>query len=64
MQIKKEEYLPNPALHAIEPLLNNFLQPLCEFAQTLKNDVPKISFWHSVVSLIFQIDKGGNLVYD
>lgn len=24
MQIKKEEYLPNPALHAFEPLLNNF----------------------------------------
>lgn len=64
MQIKKEEYLPNPALHAIEPLLNNFYNHCVNSHKRLKMLFPRFCFWHSVVSLIFQIDKGGNLVYD
>lgn len=61
---KKRRIFAQSSAACVWTIIKYFLQPLCEFAQTLKNAVPKISFWHSVVSLIFQIDKGGNLVYD
>lgn len=44
MQIKKEEYLPNPALHAFEPLLNNFYNHCVNSHKHLKMLFPRLVF--------------------
>lgn len=43
MQIKKE-YLPNPALHAFEPLLNNFYNHCVNSHKHLKMLFPRLVF--------------------
>lgn len=44
MQIKKEEYLPSPALHAFEPLLNNFYNHCVNSHKHLKMLFPRLVF--------------------
>lgn len=41
---KKKEYLPNPALHAIEPLLNNFYNHCVNSHKHLKMMFPRLVF--------------------